>query len=191
MVADMLSNNKLNSMVAELFIWGKNISLVFSTQSYFALPEDIRLYYTHYFIMKIPNKQEFKVIASQNTLDNDFQDFISLYKKCNKKPYSSLAIDNTLACNNLLLFRKNLIGKILKLIMTIDDKIRDEKLLYNINRWAAKISPISSVKIDTMNEYLTGEEIFLPDQRRVIEQAEFAYSHLGKAFAKLIKTIEN
>ena len=73
--------------------------------------------------------------------------------------------------------------------MTLDDKIRDEKLQYDINREAAKISALSSGKIDKY-EYLTCEEILPPDQRRVIEQAKFAYSSLGKAFEKQTKTIE-
>ena len=59
--------------------------------------------------------------------------------------------------------------------MTIDDKIRDEKLQHDINREAAKISTLSSGKIDEY-EYLTGEEILPPHQRRVIEQAKFTYS---------------
>ena len=73
--------------------------------------------------------------------------------------------------------------------MAIDDKIRDEKLQYNINREAAKISALSSGKIDKY-EYFTGEEIIPPDQRRVTEQAKFAYSPLGKALEKQTKTIE-
>ena len=44
--------------------------------------------------------------------------------------------------------------------MTINEKIRDEKLQYDINREAAKISALLSAKIDTY-EYLTGGEIFL------------------------------
>ena len=67
--------------------------------------------------------------------------------------------------------------------MTIDDKIRDEKLQYDINREAAKISPWSLGKFDKY-EYLTGEEILPSDQRRVIEQAKFTYSPLGKALEK-------
>ena len=51
--------------------------------------------------------------------------------------------------------------------MTIDDKIRGEKLQYNIKREAAKISALSSGKIDKY-EYLTGEEILPPDQSRII-----------------------
>ena len=65
MIADMLSN-KLNPIATELFITGRklNIYLVFITQSYFAVPKDIRLNCTHYFIIKIPNKRELKQIAS-------------------------------------------------------------------------------------------------------------------------------
>ena len=73
--------------------------------------------------------------------------------------------------------------------MTIDDKIKDEKLQYNINWNAAIISALSSGKIDKY-KYLTGEEILSPDQSRIIEQAKFTYSPLCKAFEKQIKTIE-
>ena len=73
--------------------------------------------------------------------------------------------------------------------MAIDDKIRDEKLQYDINREAAKILALSSRKFDKY-EYLTGEEILPPDQRRVIEQAKFNYSPLGKAFEKQIKKLK-
>ena len=60
MTADMLRSEKLNPIVTGLFIRGRklNISLDFITQSYFAVPKNIRLNSTHYFIMKIPNKQE-------------------------------------------------------------------------------------------------------------------------------------
>ena len=65
--------------------------------------------------------------------------------------------------------------------MTIDDKIRDEKLQYHINREAAKISALSSGKIDKY-EYLTGEEILPFNRRKIIEQAKPAYSPLSEAF---------
>ena len=74
--------------------------------------------------------------------------------------------------------------------MTIDDKIRDENLQYNINREAAKISALSTEKIGKY-KYLTGEDILPSDQRRVIEQAKFTYSPLGKAFEKQIETMED
>ena len=74
--------------------------------------------------------------------------------------------------------------------MTIDDQIRDEKLQYDINREAAKISALSSGKIHKY-EYLTGEDILPSNQQQIIEQAKFTYSPLGKAFEKQAKTIED
>ena len=65
--------------------------------------------------------------------------------------------------------------------MTINDQIRDEKLQYDINREAAKISALSSGKIDKY-EYLTGEEILPSNQKQIIEQAKFTYSPLGRAY---------
>ena len=73
--------------------------------------------------------------------------------------------------------------------MATDDKTKDEKLQYDINREAAKISALSFGKIDKY-EYLTSEGILLPDQSRVIEQAKFTYSPPEKALEKQIKTIE-
>ena len=70
--------------------------------------------------------------------------------------------------------------------MTIEDQIRDEKLQYDIHREAAKISALSSGKIDKY-EYLTGEEILPSNQKQIIEQAKFTYSPLGKAFEKQTK----
>ena len=82
MIADMLSNKKLNPIVTELFIRGRklNISLVFITRSYFALPKTIRRNSTHFFVMKIPNERELQQIAFNHSSDIKFQDFISLHK---------------------------------------------------------------------------------------------------------------
>ena len=74
--------------------------------------------------------------------------------------------------------------------MTIKDKIRDEKLQYDINREATKISVLSSGKIDKY-EYLTAEEILPSNEKQIIEKAKFTYSPLGKAFEKQTKTIED
>ena len=74
--------------------------------------------------------------------------------------------------------------------MTIGDKIRDEKLQYDINREAAKISALSSDKIQKY-EYLTGEEILPSNKQQIIEQAKFPYSPLRKAFEKQTKAIED
>ena len=73
--------------------------------------------------------------------------------------------------------------------MTIDGQIRDEKLQYDINREAAKISALSSNKIGKY-EYLTGEEISPYNQKQIIEQAKFTYSPLGKAFEKKKKQLK-
>ena len=74
--------------------------------------------------------------------------------------------------------------------MTIEDQIKDEKLQYDINREAAKMSALSSGKLDKY-EYLTGEEILTSNQQQIIHQAKFNYSSLGKAFEKQIKTIKD
>ena len=74
--------------------------------------------------------------------------------------------------------------------MTINDQIKDEKLQYDINREAAKISALSSGKLHKY-EYLTGEDILPSNQQQIIEQTKFNYSPLGKTFEKKIKTIED
>ena len=81
-IGDMLINIKLNPIITELFIRGRklNLSLVFITQSYFSVPENIRLDSTHYFIMKIPKKRELQQIEFNHSSDIDFKDFMNLYK---------------------------------------------------------------------------------------------------------------
>ena len=72
--------------------------------------------------------------------------------------------------------------------MTIDDKIKDEKLQYDIYRETAKIAALLSGKFDKQ-EYLTDEEMLPSDQGRIIEQAKCTYSPLVKTFQKQIKAI--
>ena len=74
--------------------------------------------------------------------------------------------------------------------MTIEEKIRKEKLQSDINREAGKISALSSSKIHKQ-EYLTGEDILPSSNQQIIEEARFTYSPLGKVFDKQIKTIED
>ena len=74
--------------------------------------------------------------------------------------------------------------------MTINDQIRDEKIQYDINGQAAKITALSSGEIRKY-EYLTGEDILPSSQQQIIEEAKFTYSPLGKAFEEQIKTIED
>ena len=82
MIADMLSNKKLNRIVTELFVRGRKLN-----NSYFAVPKSIRLNSTHYFVMKIPNKRELQQIAFNHSSKIGFQDFTNLYKKCTTKPF--------------------------------------------------------------------------------------------------------
>ena len=102
---------KLNLVVTELFITGRklNISIVFITQSYFKVPNDIKLDLTHLFAMKIPNKRELQQIALNHSSDVDFIDLIKIYKKCTAQPYSFLVNDTTLPSDNLLRFRNKYI----------------------------------------------------------------------------------
>ena len=74
--------------------------------------------------------------------------------------------------------------------MTIDDKIIDKKLQYDISREAINISALSFGKIDKY-EYLTGGDILPSNQKGVIGQAEFTDSPLGKALEKQTNTIED
>ena len=85
---------------------------------------------------------------------------------------------------------QNLLERTQKLIITIDGKNSEEKLQYDINRKAENKSTLSSTKFDKY-ESLLGEEILPSDQSRIIVQATFTYSHLGKGFEKQIKTIED
>ena len=87
MIADMIHNKKLNSIVTELFIRGRklNISLVFITQSYFKVSKDVRLNTTHFFIAKIPIKRELEQIVHSSDISN--KDLINIFGKCASEPY--------------------------------------------------------------------------------------------------------
>ena len=110
MIADIMANKKFQSIIKELCIRCRklNISLISITQSYFSVPKDVRLNSTPYLIMKINNKRELQNIAINHSADIDYQDFIKIYRKCTREPYSFLTIDTTLPSSNPLRFRKNL-----------------------------------------------------------------------------------
>ena len=162
MIANMIKNKKLNSAVTELFTRSRklNCSVVFITQSYFEVPKEVRLNTMHFFIMKIPNREELQQIAFNHPIDIGFKDFMKIYKKCTAEKYSFLLNDTTLPSDNLLRFRKKLLGWIYNKIKITDDQIKYVKLQDDINREAAKISVLSSSKIDKY-ECLTGEEMLL------------------------------
>ena len=75
MITDIPSNKKLNPVVTKLFIRGgkSNTSLVFTLQSYFLVPKNIRLNTTHYLVVKIPNKEELQLIEFNHLANIDFQ----------------------------------------------------------------------------------------------------------------------
>ena len=107
-IADMIHNKKLNSIVTQLFIRGRklNISLVFITQSYFKVPNDLRLNTTQFLIMKILDKRELQQISINHSSNINTKDFIKIYKKRTDEPYSFLVNDSTLSSDNPLRFRK-------------------------------------------------------------------------------------
>ena len=124
---------------------------------------------------------------ANHSSDISTKDFTNTYRKCTVEPYPFLVNDTTLPSDNPLRFRK----LFLKYKKSHDnDQIRDEKLQYDVNREAAKISALSSGKIHEY-EYLTSEDMLPSVQLQMIEQARFTYSPLGKAFEKQIKTIED
>ena len=138
--AEMLNNKNLNPLVTELFFRSRkvNISLVFIIKSYFSVQENIRLISTHYFIIKIQNKRELQQSAFDHLSDFALKGFMNLYKNVLQN-HIFLMFHITLVSDNALCFRKNLIERIQKLIMAIDDKIRDGKPQFYISRKTASI----------------------------------------------------
>ena len=111
MIADMINNKKLNSIVTELIIRGRklNISNVFITQSYFKVPKNVRLNSAHFFIIKIPNKRELQQTALNHRSGIDFKDCMKIFKKYTAKPYSFLVNDTTLPSDDpLKIFKDNI-----------------------------------------------------------------------------------
>ena len=114
MIADIMINQKFQTIIKELF--GRcrklNISLVFTTQSYFSVPKDARLNSTHYLITKINNRRELQSIAINHSADIDYKDFMNIYRECTKKPFNILTIDTSLPPSDPLRFRKTLFGSL-------------------------------------------------------------------------------
>ena len=113
MIADMLSNKKFNSIVTELFIRGRKLSIyvVFITQSYFPVPKMLDWIQNTFTLWKVQQKK-LPQIAFNHPSDIDFQDFMNQYKKYTAKPYSFLVIDTTLAWGSPSRFRTNLVERI-------------------------------------------------------------------------------
>ena len=159
MIADMISNKNLNPIVTELFIRGIKLNKCVLLLLHNHTLQYQKMFSTHCFFMKIPIKRVIQKIAINHLLDIDFKDY-TFVQKYTAEPYLFLVIDTPLSSNNPLPVKCNLLERILKIILTIADNIRDKKLQDNINREAAKISALLSGKIDQY-EYLSGEEILL------------------------------
>ena len=84
MIADFKTNKKIKSMVVELFFRCRklHISLLFITQSYFLVPKEVRLHFTHYLIMKNHNKRELQSIAYNPSAYINYNDSKKIYRKC-------------------------------------------------------------------------------------------------------------
>ena len=111
MIADMINNKNLNSLVTELFIRCRKliISLVFMTQSYFKVPKDVRLNTTQFFVMKIPNKRELQQTAINHSSGINFKDLLRSTKNVLMKCTNTFLVnDTTVAPDNSLRFRKSL-----------------------------------------------------------------------------------
>ena len=112
MIADVMNNRRLNPIVTEFSITGRqlNISIAFVTQSYFKLPKEVRLNTTPFFIIKRPNKKELQEIGLNDSSDVGFKDFMKIYKKYTAEPYFFLVNYTNLPSDNPLRFRKNLLN---------------------------------------------------------------------------------
>ena len=177
-----MANKKFQAIIKELFIKCRksNVSLVFITQSYFSVPKEVRLNSIHYLIIKIHNKRKLQNIAINHSADIDYKDFLKTYRNCTKVPYSFLTIDTTLPADNPMKFRKNFSDSPLpEQVKILDDKTKANKAQHDLDREPAKITALSSGKLEKY-EYLTGDDLgYKPD---VIQKARFEYSPLGKAF---------
>ena len=118
--------------------------------------------------------------------DIDYKDFVKIYKNYRSEPYSFSTNDTLLPAGDPLRLRKNLFGFIIKMSLTeelkvLDDKNKANQVQFDLDREAAKISALSSVEFEKY-KYLTGEDLrYKPG---VVEKAKFEYSPLGKVFNK-------
>ena len=110
MIADIMSNKKVQAIIKELFIRCRklNISLVFISQSYFSVPKDVRLNSAHYLIMKYNNQRELQNIVINHSADIGYEDLMKIYRERTKEAYPFLKIDTTLTASDPLRFRINL-----------------------------------------------------------------------------------
>ena len=151
---------------------------------YFSVPKDVKLNSAHNLIMKINNKKELQNIAINHSADLDYKGFVRIYRKCIRKLYSFLIIDTMLPADDPFKFRKTLFSSCKDDSNDQSKKIMQNEAQYDLRRKAAKISALSSNKLDKY-EYLAGEDLDLKPS--TVEQAKFEYSPLGRAFNRGLK----
>ena len=95
MISHVMSDKKAKKILKDLLIRCRklNISICFLTQSYFAVPKDVRLNCNHYVLFKLNNKRELQNIAINHLADIDYEDFIKICRDCTRKPFKFLTID--------------------------------------------------------------------------------------------------
>ena len=94
MIANIMSNKTFQAVMKELFIRYRKLNVSLS-QSYFSVAKEFRLNSTYYLIMKINDKSELQVIATNHSADINYQDFLKIYREYTKETYSLLTIDTT------------------------------------------------------------------------------------------------
>ena len=144
---------------------------------------------THYFIMKIQNKLNLKKIAINQLSDIEFNDFLNFCEKICCETTLSLVNGTIFTSTNFLHFWGDLIEGYKKVIMTTNEKNRDEKVQCDTNKEAGKVSALSSGKVDKY-EYLTGEETLPSNQSQIKQQAKFTFYPWFKALEAEIKRIK-
>ena len=191
MIADIMTNKKLQTIIKELFIRCRkiNISLVFTTQSYFCVSKDVRLSATHYLIMKISNRKKLQIVANNYSAYIDYNNFVRIYWEYTRKPYSFLTIDTMLTSKWSSKIQKKFVWFFIKITVTdqiksLDRNIMHNEAQYDLDRKTAKISASSSNNLDKY-EYLTCEDLDLKPS--TVEQARFEYFPLGNIFNKGLK----
>ena len=102
MVADIMTNKRFHAIIKELFVRCRklNINLVFTSHSYFSVPEEVRLNSAHYLIMKIYNRKELQQIAINHSAEIDYKDFLKSYRNCTREPYCFLTVNTISSAND-------------------------------------------------------------------------------------------
>lgn len=141
MITDVISNQKVEPIAKEYFIHDRklNFPLIFNAQWYFfSVPKSVSLNSTHYFIMKVLNKYELRLIALNYSPGMTFGNFLKIYRQNTIKPYSLLVNDNALPSDIPYSFWNNLVDiilqgksfwpKIWKVVMKTDEKSYTQKV---------------------------------------------------------------